>query len=130
MNKLCTSIKQSQKLIDLGIDVDTADMFWKNGVSDKYIQCFTPFVSCGTNIDYDYDIPAWSLAALLKYLHKFRAQGYIPILLPTENKWILNFVEHGHGTICKVVCYDPVDACVGTILTIVPILKLRGINIL
>lgn len=65
MNKICTSIEQSKKLIELGIDVYTADMFWKNGVSDKYIQCFTPFVSCGTNMDYDYDIPAWSLAALL-----------------------------------------------------------------
>lgn len=65
MNKICTSIEQSKKLIELGIDVYTADMFWKNGVSDKYIQCFTPFVSCGTNMDYDYDIPAWSLSALL-----------------------------------------------------------------
>lgn len=70
MNKICTSIEQSQKLIDLGIDIDTADMFWKNGVSDKYIQCFTPFVSCGTNMDYDYDIPAWSLDALLSVLPK------------------------------------------------------------
>ena len=65
MNKICTSIEQSKKLIELGIDVYTADMFWKNGVSDKYIQCFTPFVNSGTNIDYDYDIPAWSLSALL-----------------------------------------------------------------
>ena len=75
MNKICTSIEQSKKLIELGIDVSTADMFWKNGVSDKYIQRFTPFVSSGTNIDYDYDIPAWSLSALLElmppYLFEF-----------------------------------------------------------
>lgn len=75
MNKICTSLEQSKKLIELGIDVSTADMFWKNGVSDKYIQCFTPFVSSGTNIDYDYDIPAWSLSALLElmppYLFEF-----------------------------------------------------------
>jgi hypothetical protein len=45
-------------------------MFFKNEVSDKYIQCFTPYVSCGTNIDYDYDIPAWSLSALIKMLPK------------------------------------------------------------
>lgn len=70
MNKICTSLEQSKKLIELGIDVNTADMFWKNGVSDKYIQCFTPFVSCGTNMDYDYDIPAWSLSALLKLIPK------------------------------------------------------------
>ena len=65
MIKICTSLEQSKKLLELGIDVYTADMFWKNGVSDKYIQCFTPFVNSGTNIDYDYDIPAWGLSSLL-----------------------------------------------------------------
>ena len=28
MNKICTSKEQSQKLIDLGIDINTADMYW------------------------------------------------------------------------------------------------------
>lgn len=28
MNKICTNIEQSKKLIELGIDVNTADMFW------------------------------------------------------------------------------------------------------
>ena len=27
MNNICTSIEQSQKLIELGIDVNTADMY-------------------------------------------------------------------------------------------------------
>lgn len=75
MNKICTSIEQSKKLIELGIDVSTANMYWKNGVSDKYIQCFTPFV-CGDyqdGLDFDYDIPAWSLSALLG-------------LMPTDDK--------------------------------------------
>lgn len=75
MNKICTSLEQSKKLIELGIDIYTADMFWKNGISDKYIQCFTPYVSSGTNIDYDYDIAAWSASALLElmppYLFEF-----------------------------------------------------------
>lgn len=58
MNKICTSLEQSKKLIELGIDIYTADMFWKNAVSDKYIQCFTPFVDSGTSIDYDNPIDA------------------------------------------------------------------------
>ena len=37
-SKICTSIEQSKKLIKLGIDIYSADMYWKNGVSDKYIQ--------------------------------------------------------------------------------------------
>ena len=28
MNKICTSIEQSKKLIELGIDVNTADMYY------------------------------------------------------------------------------------------------------
>ena len=28
MSKICTSIEQSKKLIELGIDVNTADMYW------------------------------------------------------------------------------------------------------
>jgi hypothetical protein len=64
-NKICTTINQSKKLLELGIDIYTADMFWRNGVSEEYIQCFTPFVSTGTNVDFDYDVPAWSLSALL-----------------------------------------------------------------
>ena len=52
MNKICTSIEQSKKLIELGIDIDTADMFWKNGVSDKYIQCFTPFCIHRSRMDF------------------------------------------------------------------------------
>lgn len=72
MNKICTSIKQSKKLIELGIDIYTADMYWKNGISDKYIQCFTPFV-CGDyqdGLDFDYDIPAWSLSALMELMNR------------------------------------------------------------
>ena len=28
MNKICTSINQSKKLIELGVDINTADMIW------------------------------------------------------------------------------------------------------
>ena len=75
MKKICTDLEQSKKLLELGIDIYTADMYWKNGVSDKYIQCFTPFVSSGTDIDYDYDIPAWSLTVLMKLMPKVSTDG-------------------------------------------------------
>lgn len=68
MNKICTSIEQSQKLMGLGIDVNTADMYypysdrvcigkyalpveWKNGL---------PLLS--------QEIPAWSLSALIELM--------------------------------------------------------------
>lgn len=65
--KTYTNIEQSKKLAEI-LPVESADMYWKNGVSDKYIQCFTPFVGTGTDMDYDYDVPCWLLAALLNIL--------------------------------------------------------------
>ena len=66
MNKICTSIEQSKKLIELGIDVKTADMLWTYDFTVNNIN--------GLNIISDYlkpeenDIPAWSLTALLNLI--------------------------------------------------------------
>ena len=62
-----TDLEQSKKLAEF-LPLESADMYWKNGVSDKYIQCFTPFVIDSTDVDYDYDVPCWSLVALIKLL--------------------------------------------------------------
>lgn len=63
MNKICTSIDQSQKLIELGIDVNTADMChryrWSNN-SFMNLPCAEKAREPITG-----DIPAWSLSALL-----------------------------------------------------------------
>ena len=61
MNKICTSKEQSKKLIELGIDVNTANMFWLDGVPGIYpprlVSCYKRGMTNGT--------PAWSLSALL-----------------------------------------------------------------
>ena len=58
MNKICTSIEQSKKLIELGIDINTADMSYQHFTPDVYIpQLYEQ--------DEEDDIPAWSLTALL-----------------------------------------------------------------
>lgn len=57
MNKICTSLEQSKKLIELGIDRKSSDMYYW----------------CGEDIriggymaqDEELDIPCWSLTALL-----------------------------------------------------------------
>jgi len=63
MNKICTTIEQSKKLLKLGIDVNTADMFYRdNGVDVKLMWEHLPDVQV-TN-------PAWSLSALLGLMPK------------------------------------------------------------
>ena len=57
MNKICTDIQQSKKLIELGIDRKTSDMYYWCG-EDLRIGGYKAQ-------DEDYDISAWSLAALL-----------------------------------------------------------------
>lgn len=60
MNKICTTIEQSKKLIELGLSRETSDMFYW----------------CGTDLriggykaqDKDTDISAWSLSALLELM--------------------------------------------------------------
>ena len=62
MNKICTSIEQSKKLIELGIDVNTADIIY-NILDESYIRHDTP-------ID-KYHKPAWSLTALMRLIPNF-----------------------------------------------------------
>lgn len=121
MNKICTSLEQSKKLIELGIDVSTADMFWKNGVSNKYIQCFTPFVSNGTNIDFDYDIPAWSLSALLSVLpDEITDDGdvYRNMVFHLKGKYIIQYprLTTLWPSLLSVEEVNLIDACVEMII--------------
>lgn len=80
MNKICTSLEQSKKLIELGIDVSTADMHYSTWtILNKGEYILSP--NQGETIEElqeDYGnqiIPAWSLSALLKlmppYLFEF-----------------------------------------------------------
>lgn len=72
MDKICTSIEQSQNLIELGIDINTADMSWLSWMKDG-----KPRIGFNSELFNNlYDIsdfrheymPAWSLSALLKLM--------------------------------------------------------------
>ena len=69
MTKICTSVEQSKKLMELGINVNTADMFYRdNGVDVKLMWEHLPDVQV-TN-------PAWSLSALLEFMPNFTLNGF------------------------------------------------------
>ena len=69
---IATNLEQSKKLVELGIDTSTADMWW----SDRFVYYNpTPIVGIATekNTLYSFkwgneEIPAWSLSALLELL--------------------------------------------------------------
>lgn len=68
--KICTSIKQSKKLLELGIDMNTADMhYYKNSFGD-YIEGLynSSDLKEGCELKGIEYIPAWSLNALMNLL--------------------------------------------------------------
>jgi len=75
-NKIATTIEQSKKLIELGIDLNTADMTWekvaKSLTEDSYWKLIIGLdISIKNNLfSYrnGYVFPAWSLSALLSLL--------------------------------------------------------------
>jgi len=120
--KICTDVEQSNKFIELGIDVNTADMCYHFIEINK-----TPLCIRWEKVhddEKDNSLPAWSLAALFKYLSEIKPQEYTPTLFPTEGKWVLHFVEYGQGIVCAVTCDNPIDACYKMIL------KLHELNLL
>jgi len=65
MNKICTDIEQSKKLIELGLTTDTADMCWiRYKVNDIWKE---ECVVIDGTLDED-DVYAWSLSALLNLI--------------------------------------------------------------
>ena len=88
MNKICTTIEQSKKLVELGIDVNTADMKWFNGVLMLHFD-----KEAKENYDktkYEY-IPSWSLSTLLEltppYLGEFKDGIDFGLSKSMNGKW-------------------------------------------
>lgn len=67
MNKICTSEEQSKKLIELGIDVNTADMFWDT-LFTKKPEAHVDNHHLVDEYDDEHRVPAWSLSALMDLL--------------------------------------------------------------
>lgn len=64
-NNICTSIKQSKALIDLGLERSTSDMCYGFTVSkrDEYFD-----IPRARYVDYEDELPAWSLQTLINLL--------------------------------------------------------------
>ena len=67
MNKICTSQEQSKKLIELGIDATTADMFWDT-LFEKKPEAQVNNHHLVDEYDDGHRVPAWSLSALMNLL--------------------------------------------------------------
>lgn len=111
--KAYTSLEQSKKLVELGLDPSTADMHYYSFRRKDDVIVWTPEIGETSK----YDIPCWSLAALLDILK------YPSLTQDVENKW---FIMDWTGAYPKSK-YDfdnPVDACYEMIM------RLHELNLL
>lgn len=128
MNKICTDVKQSKKLVELGLDISTADMHYNLSVDNKVrmLSVGSPSVLFG-----DVTIPAWSLSALMDLMPPI-AYNY-PVLQrsadpeyhygETYNKWFISYVDlniHGEHRPYRTAFYEnPIDAAYSMIIFLI-----------
>ena len=108
MTKICTTIDQSKKFLDLGIDINTADMWYQHIgysiIDGKEKPTYFPMV-IRDNISDD-DIPAWSLSALEKLM---------PFQIIKNNKRFGFKQWKGYNSQGETYCFEYVSN-IGTIL--------------
>lgn len=110
--KSYTDIEQSRKLSDI-LPIESADMYYWCGEQIR--------IGSYKAIDIDYDIPCWSLAALLSVLPEGIIENYYAPYLQKENgKYSIAYGDD------ELLCIadNPIDACYEVIL------KLRQLNLL
>lgn len=125
MNKICTDILQSKKIIELGIDVNTADMHymyrhWEideetvGSQLDAHIGFDSAFYYCEDNGKTYHYIPAWSLTALISILPRIDIEKEICVD-DTYDYRVKAYIDDGYvGDWFD----DPIDACYNMIITL------------
>ena len=102
MSKICTSIEQSKKLLSLGLDPSSADMCYPHfirGGADTYNE----IPEIAEDIDYPYEMPCWSLTALLELMPLYTLEQ------TTDGKVIV-VSEIGQYSKCSEAWDSPIDA--------------------
>lgn len=92
---IATSIEQSKKLIELGIDINTADMYWWHTSLRYYLEAMDD----GDFNEVAGDIHAWSLSALMELIPNWT--------MDKTDKVNLTCNPYDH---CESCYEDPVDS--------------------
>lgn len=90
---ICTTLRQSKKLIELGIGVNTADMCYAEDISDLPTLLAYPITDCD---NLENKTPAWSLSALLELMprsinSKKNGQTYLSFHRGYEDNWMIEY---------------------------------------
>lgn len=94
-----TTIEQSKKLLELGIDIETADMCYSREMYDGETQ-LPMIIAEGFEVNWTKYLPCWSLSALLDVIKDFSFQTIGDYYLLVNEK-------HSHCIDSK----SKIDAC-------------------
>lgn len=119
-SQVATTREQSQRLLSLGVRIDTADMCWvddKLFVSDE--EQVRSFVEYPPEDKTDEFYPAWSLSRLLELIPKSIEQINRPNADLDINSdgvyWFVTYEELGYEVIHQEMKHDLFDAIISTI---------------
>ena len=74
---LSTTIEMSNKLLESGLDPNTADMYWEYDYNEHtYNNVPRVLVVKNWDDEYNKNIPSWTLSALLELMPKLVSRGY------------------------------------------------------
>ena len=96
MNKICTSLEQSKKLMELGINTSSADMSYSSihNIGQELSYCNLP-LSILRMAD---DIPAWSLTSLLELMPRIEHLKPFIDLSPNLNSEEVSIYYHSEDS--------------------------------
>ena len=105
--KICTDIEQSERLIKLGLDTNTADMYRWSHNGQWFV---SPLSEGGYNFGSNTDKLCWSLSALLKLMPRKAA------IYKDEQRYTCEILAvGGDGGIYS----NPLDAAFGTVVWLI-----------
>ena len=117
--KSYTDIEQSRKLAEK-LPIESADMYYCYGM-DIHTKVWsfddTPTIIDNSNqIDVDYDIPCWSLAALLEALPDELEDNHFLTLLKEKDEYCCCYEDINGNSFTHVFAGNAIDACYEMIL--------------
>ena len=98
---ICTSIEQSQHLLELGLDPKTADMSYTYFDKGEPLLGLTPYM-----LNSRMAIPSWSLSALLEVISKVTCISYLTI----DTSYLIRCKDLGFLWQKDIAAKDPVTA--------------------
>lgn len=119
LEKLCTDLNQSKRLIELGLDISTADMIYSADDKGNYTLEIlnSPVTRKNYSIRNGYRVPSWSLPKLLDMLPPrlyYHGEEYFMEFFKTpKGEWVIQYPKQ--GTLFPIVCHQesfdsPIDA--------------------